>query len=166
MGAKWSKSQRVKRLENRPSTGAIKGADKEKGRQGEFSAAAPPVRSPCLPFSLSPCLLATAELCLRRNHLAARRSRVMLSIIIPVFNEAESLHALYSEINGTCAAGQIEAEIIFIDDGSTDGSWTTVRELAARDSRVRGLRFRRNFGKAAALSAGVHTGHGGVLCMC
>jgi glycosyltransferase involved in cell wall biosynthesis len=89
----------------------------------------------------------------------------MLSIIIPVFNEAESLRELYSEIDRTCAAGQIEAEIIFVDDGSTDGTWPTVVELAARDSRVRGIRFRRNFGKAAALSAGMQAARGELLCM-
>jgi glycosyltransferase involved in cell wall biosynthesis len=89
----------------------------------------------------------------------------MLSIIIPVFNEAESLGALYSEIDGTCAAGQIEAEVIFVDDGSTDASWATVCELAARDNRVRGIRFRRNFGKAAALSAGMRAARGELLCM-
>jgi glycosyltransferase involved in cell wall biosynthesis len=89
----------------------------------------------------------------------------MLSIIIPVLNEAESLRALYSEIDGTCAAGQIEAEIIFVDDGSTDESWATVCEIGARDNRVRGIRFRRNFGKAAALSAGMQAARGELLCM-
>ena len=89
----------------------------------------------------------------------------MLSIIIPVFNEAESLPALYTEINGALAASRIEAEIIFVDDGSIDGSWTAVREVAARDSRARGIRFRRNFGKAAALSAGMNAARGEIVCM-
>jgi glycosyltransferase involved in cell wall biosynthesis len=89
----------------------------------------------------------------------------MLSIIIPAFNEAESLRALYSEIDGACAAGSIDAEIIFVDDGSTDGTWPAVRELAVRDGRVRGIRFRRNFGKAAALSAGMQAARGELLCM-
>lgn len=89
----------------------------------------------------------------------------MLSIIIPVFNEAESLGELFSEIDATCAAGKIEAEIIFVDDGSTDGTWATVCALAARDSRARGIRFRRNFGKAAALSAGMQAARGELVCM-
>jgi glycosyltransferase involved in cell wall biosynthesis len=89
----------------------------------------------------------------------------MLSIIIPVFNEADSLRELHSEIGVTCSAKQIEAEIIFVDDGSTDRTWETVRELTVRDGRVRGIRFRRNFGKAAALSAGMQAAHGELLCM-
>lgn len=77
-----------------------------------------------------------------------------LSIVIPVLNEAESLRQLYAEITAVCEAEGLDAEIIFVDDGSTDGSWEIIRELAAADPRVRGLRFRRNFGKAAALTAG------------
>src|SRR5271169_1075411 len=89
----------------------------------------------------------------------------MLSIIIPVYNEAESLRELYGEIDKTCVARQIEAEIVFVDDGSSDGSWTIVQELAARDRRVTGIRFRRNFGKAAALSAAMQASCGETLCM-
>lgn len=89
----------------------------------------------------------------------------MLSIIIPVFNEADSLRELYSEIDRMCSARQIETEIIFVDDGSSDGTWEVVRELATRDSRVQGVRFRRNFGKAAALSAGIQSAGGELLCM-
>jgi glycosyltransferase involved in cell wall biosynthesis len=89
----------------------------------------------------------------------------MLSIIIPAFNEAESLRELHSEIDRVCSARQIDAEMIFVDDGSTDGTWAAVRDLAAGDRRVRGVRFRRNFGKAAALSAGMQAAHGEVLCM-
>ena len=89
----------------------------------------------------------------------------MLSIIIPAFNEADSLRELHSEIDRVCSTRQIEAEIIFVDDGSTDGTWGAVRELAARDHRVRGVRFRRNFGKAAALSAGMQAARGELMCM-
>ncbi|HLJ09787.1 MAG TPA: glycosyltransferase family 2 protein [Planctomycetaceae bacterium] len=88
----------------------------------------------------------------------------MLSIIIPVFNEAESLRELYSEIDRTCSSRQIEAEFMFVDDGSTDGSWNALTELASRDPRVRGIRFRRNFGKAAALSAGMQAAQGDLIC--
>jgi len=89
----------------------------------------------------------------------------MLSIIIPVFNEAESLPELFAQIDGTCSAGQIEVEMIFVDDGSTDGTWPALAALVARDRRVRAIRFRRNFGKAAALSAGMHAAQGELICM-
>jgi len=78
----------------------------------------------------------------------------MLSIVIPVYNEQPSLEPLYAELSAVATAQGYELDVIFVDDGSTDGSWDTICRLAERDPRVRGLRFRRNFGKAAALSAG------------
>ena len=78
----------------------------------------------------------------------------MLSIVIPVFNEADSLAALHREICGVAAAEGYDLDVVFVDDGSNDGSWEVIRQLADVDPRVTGLRFRRNFGKAAALSAG------------
>jgi glycosyltransferase involved in cell wall biosynthesis len=78
----------------------------------------------------------------------------MLSIVIPVYNEQDSLEALHREISDVAAAEGYDLDVIFVDDGSTDGSWRRIEGLAARDRRVRGIRFRRNFGKAAALSAG------------
>ena len=77
-----------------------------------------------------------------------------LSTVIPVFNEMESLERLHAELSEVAHANAYQLEIIFVDDGSTDASWETIEQLAARDARVRGIRFRRNFGKAAALSAG------------
>ena len=84
----------------------------------------------------------------------------MLSIVIPVYNECESLETLYREIDEVAAVGGYEIEVVFIDDGSNDGSWSVVRRLAADDPRVQGIRFRRNFGKAAALSAGFRVARG------
>jgi len=78
----------------------------------------------------------------------------MLSIVIPVFNEEKSLAALHKELDEVAAAEAYELDVLFVDDGSSDRSWEVIERLAAGDSRVRGLRFRRNFGKAAALSAG------------
>jgi glycosyltransferase involved in cell wall biosynthesis len=78
----------------------------------------------------------------------------MLSIVIPVFNESESLPTLHRELSEVAAAQGYELDIVFVDDGSKDGSWRAIRQLAETDPRVTGLRFRRNFGKAAALSAG------------
>ncbi len=78
----------------------------------------------------------------------------MLSVVIPVFDEAESLTALHEELSAVAAAQGYELDIVMVDDGSTDDSWAVICRLAAADPRVTGLRFRRNFGKAAALSAG------------
>lgn len=88
-----------------------------------------------------------------------------LSIIVPVLNEAESLPTLHREILSGCAEGNIDFEILFVDDGSTDASWATITQLAANDARVSGIRFRRNFGKAAALTAGMRAARGQVLMM-
>ncbi len=89
----------------------------------------------------------------------------MLSIIVPVFNEAGSLRELHAEIQRVSSTLPLETEVIFVDDGSTDGAWQIVCELTAVDSRVRGIRFRRNFGKAAALSAGIQAARGELVCM-
>ncbi len=75
----------------------------------------------------------------------------MLSVVIPVFNEAESLAALHAELCEVAAARGYDLDVVFVDDGSTDGSWQIIRRLAESDPHVTGLRFRRNFGKAAAL---------------
>ncbi len=78
----------------------------------------------------------------------------MLSIVIPLYNERDSLDALHAELDDVARAGGYDVEMVFVDDGSSDGSWSVIERLAERDPRVRGIRFRRNFGKAAALSAG------------
>ena len=85
---------------------------------------------------------------------------MLLSAVIPIFNEEESLPALHAELAEVAVAGGYDLEIIFIDDGSKDGSWQTIERLAMEDSRVRGIRFRRNFGKAAGLSAGFEEARG------
>ena len=78
----------------------------------------------------------------------------MISIVIPVYNEEESLAILYDEIAATLRQTDVGFEVLFIDDGSRDRSWRVIAELADKNYHVRGLRFRRNFGKAAALAAG------------
>jgi glycosyltransferase involved in cell wall biosynthesis len=88
---------------------------------------------------------------------------MMLSAVIPLFNEAESLAMLYAELVAVAKAEEYDIEIIFVDDGSTDGSWAEVRRLVKADRRVRGIRFRRNFGKAAALSAGFRAARGELI---
>ena len=78
----------------------------------------------------------------------------MLSIVIPVYNEEGSLVQLHREISAVAAEQNYEMEIIFVDDGSRDRSWEIIEMLAKDDSRIQAVRFRRNFGKAAALNAG------------
>jgi dolichol-phosphate mannosyltransferase len=87
----------------------------------------------------------------------------VISVVIPVFNEVESLRPLHAEIAEVARGAVLDVEVLFIDDGSTDGSWKVIQELAAQDGRVHGVRFRRNFGKAAALSAGFHACRGDVI---
>ncbi len=85
------------------------------------------------------------------------------SLVIPVFNEGESLRPLLAEITTHANDLPGPVEIIFVDDGSTDSSWSTICELAASDDRVQGIRFRKNFGKAAALEAGFNAAQGRVI---
>jgi glycosyltransferase involved in cell wall biosynthesis len=87
----------------------------------------------------------------------------MLSLVIPVYNEQESLKALHEEIAAVAAREGLDVEVLFIDDGSKDGSWQLIADLAREHRNVRGLRFRRNFGKAAALSAGFRAARGDVI---
>lgn len=84
----------------------------------------------------------------------------MLSVIIPVLDEAASLPQLHRELARAAVECGFELQMIFVDDGSTDASWAVIEELASQDSRVLGIRFRRNFGKAAALSAGFNAAEG------
>lgn len=88
---------------------------------------------------------------------------MLLSVVIPVYNEQASLAELHQELDRVAAVQGYAIEMIFVDDGSTDGSWETICRLAAADYRVRGIRFRRNFGKAAALSAGFTDARGELL---
>lgn len=88
-----------------------------------------------------------------------------LSIVIPVLNEAESIGELHSQIDRVVEQHSLDAEIIFVDDGSRDRSWKEIRQLAKKDTRVRGLKFRRNFGKAAALTAGIRAARGDLIMM-
>jgi len=87
----------------------------------------------------------------------------MISVVIPLCNERESLPQLHAEIQAVAAAARLDLEVIFVDDGSGDGSWDTVAELARKHAWVHGIRFRRNFGKAAALSAGFKAARGDLV---
>jgi len=84
----------------------------------------------------------------------------MLSIVIPVYNEQDTLRTLRDEIDAVAQEHGYELDVVFVDDGSSDDSWQQISQLAADDGRVRGIRFRRNFGKAAALNAGFEAARG------
>jgi glycosyltransferase involved in cell wall biosynthesis len=77
----------------------------------------------------------------------------VLSVVIPVYNEQDNLLPLHAEVVAAVSRAAPEYEVIFVDDGSTDGSWKVISELSRLLPEVRGIRFRRNFGKAAALAA-------------
>jgi glycosyltransferase involved in cell wall biosynthesis len=87
----------------------------------------------------------------------------MISLVIPVYDEKDSLPSLHAEIVAAAREASLDVEIMFVDDGSRDGSWEVISELAGKDGRVRGIRFRRNFGKSAALSAGFRAAHGDII---
>jgi glycosyltransferase involved in cell wall biosynthesis len=87
----------------------------------------------------------------------------VISIVIPVYNEKDSLPLLYAEIAEVARQANLDAEVLFIDDGSKDGSWAIIADLARQHAMVHGVRFRRNFGKAAALSAGFRTARGEII---
>jgi glycosyltransferase involved in cell wall biosynthesis len=87
-------------------------------------------------------------------------SRPEVSALVPVFNEAESLAELHAELAGALDALGKSWEILYLDDGSRDGSDRAIAALAAADPRVRGMSFRRNFGKSAALAVGFRLARG------
>ena len=83
-----------------------------------------------------------------------------LTVVIPAFNEEENLSPMHNRLVAALEAEVEGLEIIFVDDGSSDGTWKGISELAATDDRVRGLRFARNFGHQAAVTAGVDAARG------
>ncbi len=84
-----------------------------------------------------------------------------ISVVLPLYNERESLVQLHAELDR--AFVDRDVEFVFVDDGSDDGSWRVLNDLSKSDSRVRGVRLRRNFGKAAALTAGFREASGQIL---
>jgi glycosyltransferase involved in cell wall biosynthesis len=87
-------------------------------------------------------------------------STVGISVVIPALNESESLPNLLAEIEQACRSLQTSWEAIVIDDGSTDKTIGLIEQLSVRHPEVRGIRFRRNFGKSAALAAGIERSTG------
>jgi glycosyltransferase involved in cell wall biosynthesis len=88
----------------------------------------------------------------------------MTTIVVPLYNEEDSLPTLVGELERVFATTPTaEVEYIFVDDGSRDGSWSIIQRLSQENPRVRGIRFRRNFGKAAALTAGFEAARGEIV---
>jgi glycosyltransferase involved in cell wall biosynthesis len=86
-----------------------------------------------------------------------------VSVVIPVFNEEESIRELTDWIEKVCSGAGLSFEIIYVDDGSSDASWKRISELSEKKTHVKGLRFRRNYGKAAALHTGFTESSGDVV---
>ena len=86
-----------------------------------------------------------------------------LSIVIPLYNEAENLKPLYDELTPVLAGLNLSAEIIFVDDGSRDRSFETVKVLSQQDDRIRAISLSRNFGHQVALTAGMQHARGNMV---
>lgn len=88
---------------------------------------------------------------------------MQLSIVIPLLNEQESLEELYRWISEILESNSFSYEVIFIDDGSTDGSWEVIKTLSRKREHIKAIRFNRNYGKSQALHAGFHIAQGDVV---
>jgi len=86
-----------------------------------------------------------------------------ISVVIPLLNERDSLNELHDWIAKIMQSNRFSYEIIFIDDGSTDGSWQTITNLSEKNDNVKGIRFLKNFGKSQALHAGFKKAEGSVV---
>ena len=86
-----------------------------------------------------------------------------ISVIVPLYNEEESLPELHAWIRRVMSANNFTYEIIFVNDGSTDGSWDVIERLSKDDANVRGIKFRRNYGKSPALFCGFKAAKGNVV---
>lgn len=88
---------------------------------------------------------------------------VDISIVVPLFNEEESLAELHQWIQSVMQKHQFSYEVIFVDDGSKDASWNVVEKLSLNDKSVKGIKFQRNYGKSAALQKGFEAVNGRVV---
>ncbi len=91
------------------------------------------------------------------------RDRVDLSLVIPLFNEEESLVELSNSLKLVLDGLRLKYEILFVDDGSTDNSFKILQDIHRQNHHIKAIRFRRNFGKSAALSAGFHDAKGDII---
>ena len=89
--------------------------------------------------------------------------KIDISIVVPLYNEVESIPELHTWIKRVMDENQFSYEVIFIDDGSKDGSWTVIEGLSINSNEVRGIKFQRNYGKSAALQKGFELASGRVV---
>lgn len=92
-----------------------------------------------------------------------RGKDVDLSIVVPIYNEEESISFLYEKVTAAFAGSVLDYELILVDDGSSDRSFMLLKDIAAQDTRVKVIRFRRNFGQTAAMAAGFDVASGRVV---
>ena len=92
-----------------------------------------------------------------------RTQRMDISVVVPLFNEAESLPELTDWIRQVMKANGYTYEIILVDDGSNDNSWEVIEALYEQNPFIKGIKFRRNYGKSAALNVGFEAAHGEVV---
>jgi glycosyltransferase involved in cell wall biosynthesis len=90
-------------------------------------------------------------------------ARPDLTVVVPIYNEAPNLAALHRELTESLTAWGRSYELILVDDGSTDESWSLLAGIQAHDAKVRAIRFRRNFGQTAAFAAGFAEARGGII---
>ena len=86
-----------------------------------------------------------------------------ITVVVPLYNEEESLPELYAWIERVMKANDFSFEVIFVNDGSTDRSWEVIEELAEKSENVKGIKFRRNYGKSPALYCGFKEAQGDVV---
>ena len=86
-----------------------------------------------------------------------------ISVVVPLFNEEESLPELYNWIERVMVVNGFSFEVIFVNDGSTDGSWSVIENLKSKSDSVKGIKFRRNYGKSPALYCGFKEAQGEVV---
>ena len=89
--------------------------------------------------------------------------KLNISVVVPLYNEDESLPELHEWITRVMRDNKFTYEIIFVNDGSTDRSWNVIESLAERDAHVHGIKFRRNYGKSPALFCGFKAAQGQVV---
>src|SRR3989339_1191599 len=86
-----------------------------------------------------------------------------LSIVLPIYNEEENINILYNKLTEVLKGMNVEYEILCINDGSKDGSFKVLRELAFKDNKIKVVNFKNNFGQTAAMSAGIKLSQGDII---
>ncbi len=89
----------------------------------------------------------------------------LLTVVVPCYNEELNINQMVSRISETMEGTETDLELLFVDDGSSDKTWNEIRHIADRDNRVRGVRFSRNFGKEAAIFAGLSQARGDAVAV-